>query len=102
MKTAEQNAQEALLTGFGDELLKEAQLGAALKGLVKGVAGAGKAGITAGKRSLAQTAKGDRGMISRYARAAKTGVTGAAKKLTPGQSAALAGGAGAIGGASAL
>lgn len=102
MKTADQIAQEALLVGFGKELQKEAQIGAALKGIVKGIAGAGKAGIAVGKRSLAATKAGPRGAISRYARAAKTGVTAGAKKLTPGQSAVLAGGAGALGGAAAL
>lgn len=94
MKTA----QESFLNGFGEEIHKEAQLGAALKGLVKGIAGAGKAGVTAGKRSLAATKGGSRQAISRYAKAAKTGLAQAGKKLTPGQAATVAGGAGLVGG----
>ena len=83
----------------GNGLEKDAQIGAAIKGIAKGIMGAGKAGVSSAKKSLIGTAKGKRGMISRYAKAAKTGIGSAAKKLTPGQAATVAGVAGVGAGA---
>lgn len=83
----------------GNGLEKDAQIGAAIKGIAKGILGAGKAGLATGKKSLMATAKGKRGVISRYAKAAKTGITAGAKKLTPGQAATVAGAAGVGAGA---
>jgi hypothetical protein len=104
MKTADQVAQEAFLSGFGKELQKEAQIGAALKGIVKGIAGAGKAGITAGRQAAKGVARipGQRATAKKVMTGAKAGAKEFAKKLTPGQAAVLAGGAGALGGAAAL
>ena len=103
--TDEQAAGQMISEAFHDEmkkiagLEKDAALGAALKGLATGIGQAAKAGVTSGKASLRATAKDKRGVISRYARAAGTGAKQFGKKLTPGQAAALAGGAGAAGGA---
>lgn len=104
--TDEQAAGQMISKAFHDEMKKiaghekDAALGAALKGLAKGIGAAAKAGVTSGKSSLRQTAKGGRGMISRYTKAVGTGAKRFGKKLTPGQAAALAGGgAGLAGGA---
>lgn len=103
--TDEQAAGQMISEAFHDEmkkiagLEKDAALGAALKGLAKGIGSAAKAGVTSGKASLRLTAKGKRGVISRYAKAVGTGAKRFGKKLTPGQAAALAGGAGVAGGA---
>lgn len=99
-----EHAGQMIAEAFHDELKKiaemekGAQLGAAIKGLVKGIGAAGKAGVTAGKRSLRATAGGKRGVISRYAKAGVTGAKRFGKQLTPGQLATVAGGtAGAAG-----
>ena len=98
-----ENAGQVIAEAFHDELRKiseaekGAQVGAAIKGLIKGIGAAGKAGVVAGKQSLrATTAAGKRGVISRYAKAGVTGAKRFGGKLTPGQAATLAGG-GAVG-----
>lgn len=97
-----EHAGQMIAEAFHDELRKisemekGAQLGAAIKGLVKGIGAAGKAGIASGKASLRATKGGARGTISRYAKAGVTGVKRFGKKLTPAQAATIAGG-GALG-----
>ncbi len=91
-------AGQKIAEAFHDELNKiseekNAQLGAAIKGLVKGIGAAGKAGISSGKASLRATKGGTRGAISRYAKAGVTGAKRFGKNLTPGQLATVAGGA---------
>lgn len=69
----------------------------AVKGLGKGIGSAAKGGMSSAKRSYKASAKGKRGMISRMAKATGTGAKSFGKKLSKGQAAALAGGAGAAG-----
>ena len=69
----------------------------AAKAGMKGIGAAAKGGVSAAKKSMVATKAGKRGTLSRYAKATSTGAKSFAKKLTKGQAAGLAAGAGAAG-----